>query len=48
VGRFMRTIELPARTNPDKAEARYANGVLTVRIPKDEAARPRRIAVKAS
>jgi len=47
-GGFMRTIELPERTNPDKAEARYANGVLTVRIPKDEAARPRRIEVKAS
>jgi HSP20 family molecular chaperone IbpA len=30
----------------EKAQANLANGVLTVRIPKSEAAKPKRIAVK--
>lgn len=34
-GAFQRTIPLPRDVNIDKAEARYKNGVLTVRLPKE-------------
>lgn len=40
-------ISLPAPVNPDKAEAVAANGVLRLRLPKTEKARPRAITVKA-
>ena len=45
-GAFARTIQLPERVNGEKAEARYENGVLTVRIPKAEEARSRKIQIK--
>jgi len=47
-GTFMRTIRLPDRIDPDKAEARYVNGILTVRIPKAEETKPRKISVQAT
>ncbi len=47
-GVFERTFSLPSTVNPDKIEARYSNGVLTVTLPKAEQARPRQIKVKAS
>jgi HSP20 family protein len=34
-GAFQRSIPLPRNVNIDKAEARYSNGVLTVRLPKE-------------
>lgn len=34
-GAFQRTIPLPRNVNIDKAEARYKNGVLTIRLPKE-------------
>jgi HSP20 family protein len=44
-GRFeLRTI-LPGDINPDGVTANLSDGVLTVRIPKAEAAKPRRIKV---
>jgi len=45
---FERSVRLPAKIDPDKAEAKLINGVLTVTLPKAEAARPRSIAVQAS
>ncbi|MGE0087753.1 MAG: Hsp20/alpha crystallin family protein [Desulfococcaceae bacterium] len=45
-GRFSRIIQLPEAVNPDKIEAGMQNGVLTVIIPKSEAAKPRQIKVK--
>ncbi|NKJ49265.1 heat-shock protein Hsp20 [Burkholderia sp. SG-MS1] len=33
-GQFQRAIPLPAGVDPDRAEARFENGVLTVRMPK--------------
>ncbi|VTR91629.1 Heat shock protein, HSP20 OS=Rhodopirellula maiorica SM1 GN=RMSM_05792 PE=3 SV=1: HSP20 [Gemmata massiliana] len=46
-GAFSRTITLPVAVNPDAVEAKYETGVLTVTLRKAEAAKPRRIAVKA-
>ena len=47
-GRFSRIVTLPAQVNAGKAEARCADGVLTVVLPKAEEAKPRQITVKAS
>lgn len=44
-GSFTRTLPLPAEVDADKAKAAYKNGVLTVKMPKTEAARARRIRV---
>ena len=35
-GMFQRSIPLPRNVNIDKAEARYKNGVLTIRLPKED------------
>jgi len=44
-GEFNRTVTLPAEVVADKVEARYAEGVLTLTLPKAEEAKPRQIAV---
>ena len=46
VGRFDYRVTLPGAADPDGVEANLADGVLTVRVPKPEQARPRRIEVK--
>jgi HSP20 family protein len=46
-GSFTRSITLPMHVDADRIEARFSNGVLTVTLPKTEAAKPRRIAVKS-
>jgi HSP20 family protein len=45
-GDFSRSLQFPTAVEVEKAQANLANGVLTVRIPKSEAAKPKRIAVK--
>jgi HSP20 family protein len=45
-GDFSRSIQFPTAVEVEKAQASLADGVLTVRIPKSEAAKPKRIAVK--
>lgn len=44
-GNFSRAISLPGDIEADEVEARLINGVLTVSIPKAEAAKPKQIAV---
>ncbi|RIK34712.1 MAG: heat-shock protein Hsp20 [Chloroflexi bacterium] len=44
-GKFMRSVNLPAAVNSEKAEASFENGVLTLQLPKSEEARPKRISV---
>jgi HSP20 family protein len=44
-GMFQRSIPLPCRVDPDQADARYRNGVLTVRLRKMSSGRPRCIPV---
>jgi len=46
-GTFARELTLPAPVDADKVEARFEHGVLKVTLPKSEAARPRKIAIKA-
>ena len=43
--KFVRVLELPAAIDADKVHAALRHGVLTVTLPKAEAARPRRIPV---
>lgn len=47
-GEFSRSFQLPADLDLSRAEAAYKNGILTVRIPKKEDAKPRQITVKAA
>ena len=44
-GGFRRTLRLPTELNAEKAEAKIENGVLTLRVPKAESARPKVIKV---
>ena len=44
-GTFMRTIQLPTDVVADQAEAVVRNGILHIRLPKTEAARPRKVKV---
>lgn len=46
-GSFARSITLPAGVESDKIEANYEAGVLTLRLPKAEEIKPKRIAIKA-
>jgi len=45
-GSFARSIALPAPVVADKAEARFQDGVLTLRLPKAEEVKPMLISVK--
>jgi HSP20 family protein len=45
-GTFTRTLRLPAAIDAEHVEARIADGVLTLTLPKAESARPRRISIK--
>jgi HSP20 family protein len=45
-GEMSRTITLPTQIDPEKVQATYDQGVLTVTIPKSEAAKPKQITVK--
>jgi len=45
-GAFVRTVELPASIDAGKVDATCRNGVLVVRLPKREEARPKSIQVK--
>jgi len=46
-GTFTRELTLPTPVDADRVEAKFEQGVLKLTLPKSEAARPRKIAVKA-
>lgn len=46
VGKFSRALRFGVPIDAQKVEARFANGVLTVTLPKSEAALPRKIRVQ--
>jgi HSP20 family protein len=45
-GAFQRSVNLPTQVNVDKAKAEFKDGVLTLTLPKVEAAKPKSIKVK--
>jgi HSP20 family protein len=47
-GRFQRQIQLGDRLDPDKVEARYDRGVLTVTIPIADTAKPRHVEINSA
>ena len=46
-GKISRVLTLPIEVDANKVQARLSNGVLTLTLPKSEAAKPKKIAVKA-
>jgi HSP20 family protein len=47
-GSFTRTLRLPAAIDADHVEAKIADGVLTLTLPKAESARPKKINIKVT
>jgi HSP20 family protein len=47
-GAFRRLVELPYEVDPDKVRARCRDGVLEVELPRSEATKPKKIAVKTA
>jgi HSP20 family protein len=46
-GQFTKTLELPFPIEVNKIEARYSKGVLSISLPRSEADKPRKIAIKS-
>ena len=46
-GSFSRSIQFPVRVQGDRADAKFNDGVLTLRIPKAEEVKPRQIRISA-
>lgn len=47
-GSFTRTLRLPAAIDADHIEANISDGILTLRLPKAESARPKQIKINAN
>ena len=48
LSRFYRQFQIPDEIDPEKTMAEFSNGVLTLRVSKAEAAKPRKIAIQAA
>lgn len=46
-GRFHRSVRLPDRVIVDSVTATYADGILTIAVPKADEAKPRRVTIQA-
>jgi HSP20 family protein len=44
-GKFSRIVAMPTEIDPDRIEARMQDGILTIRVPKADAVKPRRITI---
>jgi HSP20 family protein len=44
-GRFSRALAMPKEIDADRVEARMQNGILTLKVPKAESVKPRRITI---
>ena len=44
-GKFSRAVSLPTRIKADKTQARIADGILHITLPKAEEAKPKKISV---
>ncbi|MBN2044100.1 MAG: Hsp20/alpha crystallin family protein [Anaerolineales bacterium] len=47
-GKFSRTIQLPFMVDANKVEAKFTDGVLQITLPRAEADKPKKIAVKSA
>ncbi|MBI5444173.1 MAG: Hsp20/alpha crystallin family protein [Deltaproteobacteria bacterium] len=47
-GRFVRSVELPAEIDAEKVKASYVDGILQVRLPKAERAKPKRVEISVA
>lgn len=47
-GSFRRTLRMPTEIQSEKVEAKIADGVLTLNLPKAESARPKRISISVN
>ena len=47
-GKFVRSLELPFEVDNGTVEAEYKNGILSVKLPRAEEHKPKKITVKAS
>jgi len=47
-GEMTRTIALPTQIQPEKVQATYEHGVLTLQVPQSEAVKPKQIEVKVN
>lgn len=47
-GSYYRQFTIPESLDHEKAKAEYANGILALRVPRAQAAKPKRIAVKVA
>jgi len=47
-GSYYRQFTIPESLDHEKAKAEYVNGILTLRVPKAQAAKPKRIDVKVA
>jgi len=45
-GTFTRSFTVPSTVDPEKVAAEFKNGVLTVKLPKKEAAKPRQVKIE--
>lgn len=45
-GSFMRSFTFPTTVDPERIEAKYDNGVLSISVPKSEATRARQITIR--
>jgi len=46
-GQFTRSLSLPPTADPNRIDARFDSGILTIEVPKKEEAKPRRISIQA-
>ena len=47
-GDFSRSIKLPYRVDPDKVEAKFKNGVLTINLDRPEEEKPKKITISCN
>lgn len=47
-GKFTKSIELPFSVDSEKVEAKFSKGILTIKLPRAEADKPKKITVKSA